>query len=85
MVTTPRPRPAAAPSKPAHTCTHAPPCPAATQPGRLAAIIIAAHPEQGWNLLCNGLVVFDDTGYLSILSTLAQDLPGQAALVCALP
>ncbi len=20
------------------------------------------HPEQGWSLLCNGVVVFDDTG-----------------------
>lgn len=22
------------------------------------------HPEQGWNLLCNGTIVFDDTGEL---------------------
>ncbi|MFE3033862.1 DUF5999 family protein [Streptomyces canus] len=26
--------------------------------------IVAAHPEQGWNLLCNGAIVFDDTGEL---------------------
>ena len=26
--------------------------------------IVAAHPEQGWNLLCNGSIVFDDTGEL---------------------
>ncbi|MFJ6355176.1 DUF5999 family protein [Streptomyces sp. NPDC092046] len=25
---------------------------------------MAAHPEQGWSLLCNALVVFDDTGEL---------------------
>jgi len=25
---------------------------------------VAAHPEQGWNLLCNGVVTFDDTGDL---------------------
>jgi hypothetical protein len=25
---------------------------------------VAAHPEQGWNLLCNGVVTFDDTGEL---------------------
>jgi hypothetical protein len=25
---------------------------------------VAAHPEQGWNLLCNGAIVFDDTGEL---------------------
>ena len=24
--------------------------------------VVAAHPEQGWNLLCNGVVVFDDLG-----------------------
>jgi hypothetical protein len=29
-----------------------------------AAHIVAAHPEQGWNLLCNGAIVFDDTGEL---------------------
>jgi len=22
------------------------------------------HPEQGWSLLCNGVIVFDDTGEL---------------------
>jgi hypothetical protein len=25
---------------------------------------VAAHPEQGWNLLCNGVLVFGDTGEL---------------------
>lgn len=25
---------------------------------------MASHPEQGWSLLCNGVVVFDDTGEL---------------------
>lgn len=23
-----------------------------------------SHPEQGWGLLCNGVVVFEDTGEL---------------------
>jgi len=27
-----------------------------------AARIVASHPEQGWNLLCNGVVAFDDDG-----------------------
>jgi len=31
---------------------------------RTAPHIVAAHPEQGWNLLCNGAIVFDDTGEL---------------------
>ncbi|MFJ3311019.1 DUF5999 family protein [Streptomyces sp. NPDC086549] len=26
--------------------------------------IVAAHPEQGWSLLCDGGIVFDDTGEL---------------------
>jgi hypothetical protein len=26
--------------------------------------VIAGHPEQGWSLLCNGVVLFDDTGEL---------------------
>ena len=26
--------------------------------------VVAAHPEQGWNLLCTGAIVFDDTGEL---------------------
>jgi hypothetical protein len=26
--------------------------------------VVAAHPEQGWNLLCDGTIVFDDSGEL---------------------
>ena len=51
-------------SRPAGQCPHRPPCPASSQPGRLAAAVISAQPEQGWSLLCNGVVVFDDAGYL---------------------
>jgi hypothetical protein len=46
------------------TCPHCPACPAADEAGREAAQILRAHPEQGWSLLCNGVVVFDDTGEL---------------------
>ena len=52
-------------------CHHFPRCPAATAPGRDAARTVAAHPEQGWSLLCNGVILFDDTGEL---------LPGGRAL-----
>jgi hypothetical protein len=45
-------------------CPHNPPCPDATAPDREAAHTIASHPEQGWSLLCNGVVIFDDTGEL---------------------
>ena len=45
-------------------CIHEPVCPTAGSPGHSAARTVAAHPEQGWSLLCNGVVVFDDTGKL---------------------
>lgn len=43
-------------------CTHSPRCPQAAAADHDAARVVAAHPEQGWNLLCNGVVVFEDTG-----------------------
>ena len=45
-------------------CARTPPCPAPSAPDREAAHTIASHPEQGWSLLCNGVVTFDDTGEL---------------------
>jgi len=45
-------------------CQHRPACPAANRSDRDAARVISAHPEQGWSLLCNGVVVFDDLGEL---------------------
>ena len=55
-------------------CPHNPPCPDASAPDREAAHTIASHPEQGWSLLCNGIVLFDDTGAL---------LPGGQAVLPA--
>lgn len=46
-------------------CPHTPVCPAADAADHDAAHAVAYHPEQGWTLLCNGVVVFDDTGELS--------------------
>jgi len=43
-------------------CEHTPTCPSVDRADREAAHTIAAHPEQGWSLLCNGIVLFDDTG-----------------------
>jgi len=43
-------------------CPHVPPCPEADAADREAARAIACHPEQGWSLLGNGVVVFDDGG-----------------------
>jgi hypothetical protein len=45
-------------------CPHTPRCPASDAWDHAAARTIAAHPEQGWSLLCNGVIVFDDTGEL---------------------
>ena len=45
-------------------CQHQPRCPGASAPDRTAACVVAAHPEQGWSLLCNGVVLFDDAGVL---------------------
>jgi hypothetical protein len=45
-------------------CTHQPVCPPADAPDHDAARVVSSHPEQGWNLLCNGVIVFDDTGEL---------------------
>jgi len=43
-------------------CPHLPTCPPADHPDRAAARTVAFHPEQGWTLLCNGVIVFDDLG-----------------------
>ncbi len=47
---------------PTRTCSHVPQCPNADATDRDAAHVVAAHPEQGWSLLCNGVVVFEDFG-----------------------
>lgn len=46
------------------TCTHKPSCPSAESSDARAACVIADHWEQGWALLCNGTLVFDDEGTL---------------------
>jgi hypothetical protein len=48
----------------AHLCPHTPSCPDARAPDREAARTLISHPEQGWSLLCNGVVSFEDTGEL---------------------
>jgi uncharacterized protein DUF5999 len=45
-------------------CIHEPPCPSAQASDHDAARVVASHPEQGWSLLCNGVLLFDDTGEL---------------------
>ncbi|MER6633548.1 DUF5999 family protein [Streptomyces sp. NPDC000987] len=43
-------------------CSSRSSCPSS---GSAARHVVAAHPEQGWSLLCDGAVVFDDTGELT--------------------
>jgi hypothetical protein len=45
-------------------CQHEPCCPSADAVDREAARTLVSHPEQGWSLLCNGVIVFEDTGEL---------------------
>jgi len=45
-------------------CDHVPTCPPSTSPDHGAARVVAGHPVQGWSLLCNGVVLFDDYGEL---------------------
>lgn len=45
-------------------CRHTPACPPDSAPDHDAAVPVATHPEQGWTLLCNGVVLFEDTGEL---------------------
>ena len=49
---------------PLHVCAHFPACPPAESAARDAARVVARQPQQGWSLLCNGVVLFDDTGEL---------------------
>src|ERR1700750_1918654 len=46
------------------SCQHQPRCPGARARDRAAACVVACHPEQGWSLLCNGVVLFDEAGVL---------------------
>ena len=43
-------------------CQHQIPCPNAEAMDRDAARIVATFHEQGWSLLCNGVIIFEDTG-----------------------
>ena len=45
-------------------CHHANTCPDVTSEARDLAAVVSSHPEQGWRLLCNGVVLFDDDGEL---------------------
>lgn len=46
------------------SCRHSPACPPAEASDREAAHTVATYPVQGWSLLCNGVLLFEDTGEL---------------------
>ena len=43
-------------------CEHHPTCPSADGPDREAARIVRTCRSQGFVLLCNGVIAFEDTG-----------------------
>jgi hypothetical protein len=59
-------------------CDHQPSCPPGTDRSGLHAQIAASHPEQGWYLLCNGVVLFDDGGALLADSRVVEPAPVSA-------
>ncbi len=46
-------------------CDHSPACPAENSVTCCTAHVVADHSEQGWCRLCNGVILFDDGGYLT--------------------
>ncbi len=58
------------------TCAHDPRCPGVDAVDATAARTVVCMAEQGWSLLCNGLVVFDDTGTLKPDGTATQPCRG---------
>lgn len=59
-------------------CQHLNPCPPSDATDREAARIIATFREQGWSLLCNGVIVFEDTGELLPDGTMIEPHRGPA-------
>lgn len=58
-----------------HLCPHLPPCPPARAADHDAAVVVAVHHDQGWVRLCNGVVVWDDTGELVGTTPVAPHRP----------
>jgi len=69
------------------TCQHTPQCPGADASDSAAAQVIAFHPQQGWSLLCNGVVVFEDSGALLPDGTIIEPprAPGRSCTDGLLP
>ena len=59
-------------------CTHEPSCIPADRPDHASARVVARHSDQGWSLLCNGVVLFDDGGELLPDGRAVDPMPGPA-------
>ncbi|MEU0100416.1 DUF5999 family protein [Streptomyces sp. NPDC006267] len=46
-------------------CKHSPRCPDAKAPDRYAAKMVTVNHVQGWGVLCNGIISFEDTNRLT--------------------
>ena len=59
-------------------CQHLIPCPSAEATDRDAARVVARLTEQGWSLLCNGVISFEDTGEILPDGTMIEPHRGPA-------
>jgi len=59
-------------------CQHEPPCPNSEAVDREAARVVKRFEQQGWSLLCNGVVLFHDTGELLPDGTMIEPHRGPA-------
>jgi hypothetical protein len=64
-------------------CHHLPTCPLSSASDREAARVVSAHPEQGWSLLCNGVILFEDTGELLPDCSVVSPHRGCAGAACS--
>jgi hypothetical protein len=64
-------------------CAHNPTCPPADASDARQACVVCRHDEQGWCLLCNGVIAFDDGGaILPNGSALPPRVELRTALAC---
>jgi hypothetical protein len=61
-------------------CQHLPPCPPSQALEYRGALIVAEHWKQGWSLLCNGVIIFDDGGEFVPAAARRDDEPAAAVV-----
>ncbi len=53
-------------------CPHNPPCPPKDAPDAQAAHVAVPHYDQGWSLLCNGLIAFTHIDHAPLIAPTAE-------------